>query len=82
MSGVSLGAGRTARTGAAVDAAAQAEFNEKKWVWVPDAATGYLAGWVVKEEDGGETSVVSLSDGQVSAPVPYFCSYMRAYMCT
>ena len=32
-------------------AALQAEFNEKKWVWVPDEKEGYLAGWVVKEED-------------------------------
>ncbi|KAG6878458.1 hypothetical protein C0993_006298 [Termitomyces sp. T159_Od127] len=30
---------------AARAAAAQAEFNEKKWVWVPDAREGYLAGW-------------------------------------
>ena len=36
---------------AARAAAAQAEFNEKKWVWVPDDKDGYLAGWVVKEED-------------------------------
>ncbi|KZV70119.1 hypothetical protein PENSPDRAFT_455680 [Peniophora sp. CONT] len=36
---------------AARSAAAQAEFNEKKWVWVPDEKEGYLAGWVVKEED-------------------------------
>lgn len=32
-------------------AALQAEFNEKKWVWVPDEKEGYLAGWVLKEED-------------------------------
>lgn len=32
-------------------AALQAEFNEKKWVWVPDERDGYLAGWVAKEED-------------------------------
>jgi myosin protein heavy chain len=36
---------------AARDAALQAEFNEKKWVWVPDERDGYLAGWVVKEDD-------------------------------
>ena len=36
---------------AARAAAAQAEFNEKKWVWVPDDKDGYLAGWVVKEQD-------------------------------
>ena len=52
---------------AARAAALQAEFNEKKWVWVPDDREGYLAGWVVREEDevgdvvmaaGGEVSVV------------------------
>jgi hypothetical protein len=32
-------------------AALQAEFNEKKWVWVPDERDGYLAGWVAREED-------------------------------
>lgn len=36
---------------AARAAALQAEFNEKKWVWVPDEKEGYLAGWVHKEED-------------------------------
>jgi myosin protein heavy chain len=36
---------------AARAAALQAEFNEKKWVWVPDDKDGYLAGWVLKEED-------------------------------
>ena len=29
---------------AASEAALQAEFNEKKWVWVPDEKEGYLAG--------------------------------------
>ncbi|KAM6494922.1 myosin type-2 heavy chain 2 [Amanita muscaria] len=36
---------------AARAAAQQAEFNEKKWVWVPDAKEGYLAGWVNREEE-------------------------------
>ncbi|KAJ7802440.1 P-loop containing nucleoside triphosphate hydrolase protein [Mycena olivaceomarginata] len=35
---------------AARAAAQQAEFNEKKWVWVHDVKDGYLAGWVNKEE--------------------------------
>ena len=49
---------------AARAAALQAEFNEKKWVWVPDDKEGYLAGWVVKEEeDMGE--VVIASGGEV-----------------
>lgn len=53
---------------AAKAAAAQAEFNEKKWVWVPDAKEGYLAGWVnreVEEEDAAE--VIMASGGEVSA---------------
>ncbi|KAH8104226.1 P-loop containing nucleoside triphosphate hydrolase protein [Phellopilus nigrolimitatus] len=29
-------------------AAAQAEFNEKKWVWVPDERKGYLVGFLSK----------------------------------
>ena len=49
---------------AARAAALQAEFNEKKWVWVPDDRDGYLAGWVVKEEeDMGE--VVMAAGGEV-----------------
>ena len=51
------------------DAALQAEFNEKKWVWVPDDKEGYLAGWGVKEEDDiGE--VVMAAGGEVCIPVP------------
>lgn len=49
---------------AARAAALQAEFNEKKWVWVPDDKDGYLAGWVVREhEDLGE--VVMAAGGDV-----------------
>ena len=49
---------------AARAAALQAEFNEKKWVWVPDDRDGYLAGWVVKEEeDMGD--VVLAAGGEV-----------------
>lgn len=51
---------------AAGDAAAAAEFGEKKYVWIPDKAAGYLSAWVVREEDSGETSVCSLADGSVS----------------
>lgn len=53
-------------SGAAGEAAAAAEFAEKKYVWLPDKAAGYLSAWVVREEDGGETSVCSLADGSVS----------------
>ncbi|GAA5913385.1 myosin 1 [Sporobolomyces salmoneus] len=45
----------------AKDAAELAAWNSKKWVWVPDAEQGYVAGWVVKEEDG--TSTVALETG-------------------
>ncbi len=48
-------------------AALQAEFNEKKWVWVPDDKDGYLAGWVTKEEDEmGE--VIMAAGGEASLP--------------
>ena len=51
---------------AARAAAAQAEFNEKKWVWVPDDRDGYLAGWVVNEEDD-VAQVVMAAGGEVRA---------------
>jgi myosin protein heavy chain len=51
---------------AARAAALQAEFNEKKWVWVPDEKEGYLAGWVNKEEDEiGD--IVMAAGGEVSS---------------
>ena len=53
-------------------AAAQAEFNEKKWVWVPDDKEGYLAGWVVREE-GDDGWVVMASGGEVS------CSWLSVW---
>ncbi|PWN52978.1 hypothetical protein IE53DRAFT_373275 [Violaceomyces palustris] len=56
---------------AAADAAAAAEFAEKKYVWIPDKEAGYLSAWVVREEDGGDTSVCSLSDGQMRS-IPTF----------
>lgn len=45
-------------------AAAQAEFNEKKWVWVPDDKEGYLAGWVAREEED-VAEVVMAANGEV-----------------
>jgi myosin protein heavy chain len=45
-------------------AALQAEFNEKKWVWVPDEKEGYLAGWVNREEND-EGEVVMAAGGDV-----------------
>ena len=49
-------------------AAAQAEFNEKKWVWVPDDKEGYLAGWVAREEDDvGEVVMAANSEVRLLA---------------
>ncbi|PWZ00223.1 LOW QUALITY PROTEIN: hypothetical protein BCV70DRAFT_226818 [Testicularia cyperi] len=56
---------------AASDAASAAEFASKKYVWIPDPQAGYVAGWVIKEENGGEISICSLQDG-VSRTVPTF----------
>ena len=53
-------------------AALQAEFNEKKWVWVPDERDGYLAGWVVKEED--EVGEVVMAAGGDVRPVMLLCN--------
>ncbi|ETS59972.1 hypothetical protein PaG_05959 [Moesziomyces aphidis] len=55
----------------ASDAASAAEFASKKYVWIPDPALGYVSGWVIKEQDGGETSVCALQDGSNRA-VPTF----------
>ena len=44
--------------------ALQAEFNEKKWVWVPDAREGYLAGWVNEEEEDA-AQVIMAAGGEV-----------------
>ncbi|KAI0794866.1 myosin II heavy chain [Abortiporus biennis] len=61
---------------AARAAALQAEFNEKKWVWVPDDKEGYLAGWVVKEEDDmGE--VVMAAGGEIRRLPLYALSKMN-----
>ena len=46
---------------AARAAALQAEFNEKKWVWVPDDKEGYLSGWVMSED--GEFGDVMMASG-------------------
>ncbi|KAH9027289.1 myosin II heavy chain [Lactarius hengduanensis] len=57
-------------------AALQAEFNEKKWVWVPDERDGYLAGWVAKEEDEvGE--VVMAAGGDIRRLPLYALSKMN-----
>ncbi|GAA5943506.1 hypothetical protein JCM10213_005510 [Rhodosporidiobolus nylandii] len=48
----------------AKDAAQLAEWNSKRWVWVPDAGDGYVAGWVVKEDQEKGVSTVALSSGE------------------
>ncbi|KAJ3836083.1 P-loop containing nucleoside triphosphate hydrolase protein [Lentinula raphanica] len=55
---------------AARAAAAQAEFNEKKWVWVPDDKEGYLAGWVYNED--GEYGDIIMAAGGEARRVPLF----------
>lgn len=51
-------------------AALQAEFNEKKWVWVPDAKEGYLAGWVNEEEEDA-AQVIMAAGGEVNSRYIY-----------
>jgi myosin protein heavy chain len=51
---------------AARTAALQAEFNEKKWVWVPDDREGYVAGWVIREQD--EVGEVVMAAGGEASP--------------
>lgn len=58
----SMPASRLSQSAEAARAAAQqAEFNEKKWVWIPDEKEGYLAGWVHSEDD--EMGQVVLASG-------------------
>lgn len=33
------------------DAAAHAEWANKRWVWVTDSTLGYVAGWIISEAD-------------------------------
>ena len=55
---------------AARAAALQAEFNEKKWVWVPDEKEGYLAGWV-NHEDEDSAEVVMSAVGEVRTSLSF-----------
>jgi myosin protein heavy chain len=55
---------RLSQSEAARAAAQQAEFNEKKWVWVPDIKEGYLAGWVNNEEEDA-AEVIMAAGGEV-----------------
>jgi len=58
---------RLSQSEAARAAAHQAEFNEKKWVWVPDIKEGYLAGWVNNEEEDA-AEVIMAAGGEVCSP--------------
>lgn len=61
--GGASGSSATSVGATAADAAAAAEFASKKYVWVPDKEQGYVSGWVVREEEGGAVSIVSLTAG-------------------
>ncbi|OAV99523.1 hypothetical protein PTTG_08412 [Puccinia triticina 1-1 BBBD Race 1] len=38
------------------DAAATAEFNEKRWFWLPHEKKGYLACWIIKDNQSSATT--------------------------
>ncbi|KAI6121202.1 P-loop containing nucleoside triphosphate hydrolase protein [Pisolithus sp. B1] len=57
-------------------AALQAEFNEKKWVWVPDEKEGYLAGWI-NHEDEVAAQVVMSAGGEIRRLPLYALSKMN-----
>ncbi|TNY19244.1 putative nonmuscle myosin heavy chain b [Rhodotorula diobovata] len=48
---------------------ALAQWSQRKWVWVPDEHNGYLAGWVVKDNDEDGTSTVALESGDETRTV-------------
>ncbi|KDE02890.1 hypothetical protein MVLG_06575 [Microbotryum lychnidis-dioicae p1A1 Lamole] len=52
----------------AADAAAIAQWNSRRWVWVADATHGYVAGWVIKDEDG--VSAVAIDSGEAVRQIP------------
>jgi myosin protein heavy chain len=49
--------------GAVNDALAQAQWAEKKWVWIVDKEEGFIAGHIV--EENGDTVKVSLLNDTV-----------------
>ncbi|KAG1723496.1 P-loop containing nucleoside triphosphate hydrolase protein [Suillus lakei] len=57
-------------TEAAHAAVLQAEFNEKKWVWVTNLKDGSLAGWVHQEDN--ETAEIVMSPGCEIHRVPLY----------
>ncbi|BEI84994.1 hypothetical protein CcaverHIS002_0503950 [Cutaneotrichosporon cavernicola] len=52
---------------AAVDAAAQAEFSEKKRVWIPDATEGFLPGWIKSEPSSTSSGTDDTAEVVVAA---------------
>ncbi|ORY24051.1 P-loop containing nucleoside triphosphate hydrolase protein [Naematelia encephala] len=73
---------RRSKKDAAADAAAQAEFNEKRRVWIPDDAEGFLPGWIKSQtgEEGDPQStaeVVVASSGEVRRIPLYSLSPMN-----
>ncbi|KAI9343887.1 myosin heavy chain [Zopfochytrium polystomum] len=44
------------------DTLLQAQFSEKKWVWVADKEEGYIAGWIAR--DNGNDVEVEFADGK------------------
>ncbi|KAF7303718.1 Myosin type II heavy chain [Mycena indigotica] len=67
---------RPSESAAARAAAQQAEFNEKKWVWVPDDKDGYLAGWVNSEE-GDYAQIIMSANGEFRNVPLYALSKMN-----
>ncbi|GMK55315.1 hypothetical protein CspeluHIS016_0203710 [Cutaneotrichosporon spelunceum] len=52
---------------AAVDAAAQAEFSEKKRVWIPDTTEGFLSGWIKSEPSAATAGTDDTAEVVVAA---------------
>jgi myosin protein heavy chain len=51
------------------DAAATAEFNEKRWFWLPDEKKGYIACWIIKDQQSATaTSTSTDQDPPEAAP--------------
>ncbi|KAI7941197.1 hypothetical protein MJO28_013482 [Puccinia striiformis f. sp. tritici] len=44
------------------DAAATAEFNEKRWFWLPDEKKGYLACWIIKDSSSAAATTTAKSE--------------------
>lgn len=55
-----------------------AEFNEKKWVWVPDDREGFLAAWVIREHDE-IADVMMAGGGEVRHPTNASCFVMLTH---